>query len=104
MFGGKKIDDPKVVRQGELLSACMLQQSMFTVVGVGIGLAVGLQRKNLRPFVAWSMMGTLGDMGYGYLHACRPIIEEYEECKKVFLLKNKEDLQSQNKGKTGENA
>jgi len=65
--------------KGQLVAACMLQQSMFTFAGVGIGLAVGLHRRNLRPFVVAVTVGTVADAVYGSLIACRPVIDDYRK-------------------------
>ena len=67
--------------RGQLVSACMLQQSMFSFLCVGVGLALGLQRKTLRPFIYAVTAGTLADATYGYMFACREAIEDYNKCK-----------------------
>lgn len=72
-------DDKKKITPGKLLSACMLQQSMFSFAGVGIGLALGIHRKNLRPFIICISAGTLADATYGYHYACKEIIKDYNE-------------------------
>ena len=77
----EKITKESLQEKGRLSSACMLQQSMFTVVGVGIGLAFGLRSKNVKPFLLGAFGGTLGDYGYGILYACKSVIEDYQKCK-----------------------
>ena len=67
--------------KGKVSSACMLQQSMFTVVGVGVGLALGLRSKNIKPFLLATFTGTVGDYSYGLLYACKDVIEDYQKCK-----------------------
>jgi len=67
--------------QGQLVSACMLQQSMFTFAGVGIGLAFGLQRRNLRPFVISVTLGTIADATYAYMFSCRGIIDDFNKAR-----------------------
>ena len=74
----------EVRRKGEVSSACMLQQSMATVTGVGIGLALGLRAKSVKPFLLTSFLGTAADLGYGSLYACRELLEEFRECKTAF--------------------
>jgi len=64
--------------KGQLVSACVLQQSMFTFAGVGVGLALGLQRRNLRPFVYCVTAGTLSDAIYAYMFVCRSVIADYQ--------------------------
>ena len=49
--------------QDEVADCVFNRNSMFTVVGVGIGLATGLYRKSLRPFVVCVTLGTLGGAG-----------------------------------------
>jgi hypothetical protein len=58
-----------------------MENSMFTVVGVGVGLAIGLQTKNLKLFILCSTFGTFGDVVYGYSFNCRPLIDDYNNCK-----------------------
>lgn len=36
-------------KKGIELSDCMLSQSMFTIAGVGIGTALGVRTKSVRP-------------------------------------------------------
>ena len=67
--------------KGTVSSACMLQQSMFTVVGVGAGLALALKMKNIRPFLLGAFGGTVGDYSYGLLYACKDVLEDYQRCK-----------------------
>ena len=49
---------------------------MGTVVGVGMGTALALQRKNVKPFILLSFLGTVGDLAYGTMFSCRPLIDE----------------------------
>ena len=83
MVSNEKKDEPPPVlsiqSKGQLVAACMLQQSMFTFAGVGIGLALGLQRRNLRPFVIAVTAGTVADAVYGSLVACRPVLDDYRK-------------------------
>jgi len=65
---------------GERLSACMLQQSMFTVVGVAAGMAISLRTKNTKYFILTSLMGTSADFLYGGMVECREIIDQYRAC------------------------
>ena len=59
----------------------MLQQSMCSFLGCGVGLALGLQRRNLRVFVISISLGTIADACYGYMIACRPYIEDFNKCR-----------------------
>ena len=79
MEDNTKVGAPHAITKGKLVAACMLQQSMFTFAGVGIGLALGLQRRNLRPFIYCISAGTLADATYGYQVACKDIIRDYNQ-------------------------
>lgn len=76
--------------KAKLVSTCMLENSMFFVVGCGVGLALGLQRKSLRPFVYSITLGTIGDMLYGYTMDCRPFIEDYQRAQAGITLPPKQ--------------
>lgn len=65
------------------VSDCMLEQYMGTAAGVGIGLALGIQRKNIRPFVVAITLGTVADYLHGYYGPCREFREDYELSMKV---------------------
>jgi hypothetical protein len=65
------------------VSDCMLEQYMGTAAGVGIGLALGLQRKNIRPFVIAITFGTAADYLHGYYGPCREFREDYELTVKI---------------------
>ena len=69
--------------KGEAVSHCMLEQSMFTVLGVLSGVALGVRRKAIKPFVGLSLLGTTMDLGYGQIIACRDLIDDYNECAKA---------------------
>lgn len=70
---------PSLQSKGQLLTACMLQQSMFTFASVGVGLALGIQRRNLRPFVYCITAGTIADAFYGYTVACKDVIKDFNK-------------------------
>ena len=44
---------------GIRVSNCLLENSMFVVVGLGIGTALSIQKKNLRPFVMGCTIGII---------------------------------------------
>lgn len=73
-----------VKAKGRAVSSCMLQQHYATAAGVGVGLAVGLQKKSLRSFVIAITMGTLGDWLLGYTSNCKDLISDYKASKKAF--------------------
>ena len=75
---------------GEKLSACMLQQSMCTVVGVASGLAIALRTKNMKHFLVCTVLGTLSDFLYGGMIACTDIIDQYRACEN-FSMKAKKN-------------
>lgn len=82
-FKSKDIDPQlksELHAKGVLVSDCMLSQMLFTTVGVGVGLAIGLQKKSLRSFVIWASIGTVGDLIYGYNGPCKDHIKEFQMC------------------------
>ena len=77
-------DDKKkyIKTLGMKVSNCLLESSMCLVVGLGIGTALSIQRKNLRPFVIGCTLGTMSDMVYGYCISCKPLIDDYNKALK----------------------
>lgn len=76
-------NDPIVQEKGKLVSDCMLQQMMFTVAGVGVGLALYVRTKSFRNFVIPATLGTIGDSINGYVGPCRTLIEDYNNAVKA---------------------
>lgn len=68
--------------KGKLVSDCMLEQYFGTAAGVGIGLAIGLQRRNVKPFLIIASAGSLMDYVHGYIGPCSSLIEDYNLAKK----------------------
>lgn len=66
---------------GRDLSACVLEQYVFTVVGIGLGTGVGVYRRSLLPLVAFGSMGSLGDLAYGLGWACKGKFDAYKACR-----------------------
>jgi hypothetical protein len=75
------VDTVKIL--GRKVSNCILENSMCLVVGLGIGTALSIQRRNLRPFVMGCTIGTMCDMAYGYCIVCRPLIDDYNKALKA---------------------
>lgn len=86
---GEESEDLRV--KATAVSDCMLSQYFGTAVGLGLGLAVGIQKKSLRPFVIAVTAGTLGDWILGYTGPCRPMIQEYQAAKKAFNDQQKQE-------------
>lgn len=81
-----------VTKKGQMVSECMLGNSVCTVAGVCVGTALGIQRKNLRPFVKLVTLGTIFDLGYGYTGNCRTLIDDYNHAKASYAVsKEKEE-------------
>jgi hypothetical protein len=78
------IDEEKefVRQKGRLVSDCLLDQSMLTVVGLGMGLAIYMQTRKFPHFFVPVMLGTGGDIVVGY-YGCRPIIEDFKKAKRA---------------------
>jgi hypothetical protein len=86
----EKVKPPQPIRDGvseplklkaERVSSCLLEQYYATAVGVGVGLAMSIQRKNVRPFIMGVMFGTIGDFLNGYYGPCRELREDLEAAK-----------------------
>lgn len=71
-------------KKGELLSECMLGNSVCTVIGVASGTALGIRQKSLRPFVKLVTVGTLADLFYGYTGNCRALIDDFNHAKRSY--------------------
>jgi hypothetical protein len=52
---------------GIRVSNCLLETSMFVVVGLGIGTALSIQKKNLRPFVMGCTIGNYISRSFFFL-------------------------------------
>ncbi|RYH04818.1 hypothetical protein EON65_46410 [archaeon] len=78
------LSDQEILKiKARAASDCMLEQYFGTAAGVGIGLALGLQRKNIRPFVVAITVGTFADWVHGYSGPCRGFIEDYKTATKA---------------------
>ena len=77
-----------VATKGAAVTSCMLDTSMFTVLGVGTGLAICLRTKSKRHFVYATAIGTVSDLFVGYYGSCRPLREDYLKCKESFESEN----------------
>lgn len=67
--------------KGKLVSDCMLEQYFGTAAGVGIGLAIGLQSRNVKPFLIIASAGSLMDYVHGYIGPCSSLIEDFNLAK-----------------------
>lgn len=63
---------------GRKVSECMLSNSWGLVVGITVGTALTVKRKNLRPFVVWTLFGSFADLVYGYTNSCRNVLNDWE--------------------------
>ncbi len=70
-------------KKGIVVSNCMLEQTMGTVVGVASGLAWGVTTKRIKPFILLSTAGTAADLLFGYTHACTDVIDDYFKATKA---------------------
>lgn len=66
---------------GTELNTCLMQQYIFTIVGLAVGTGVGIQRKSLLPLVGAGAVGSLGDLVYGLGKACKPQLDAYRSCR-----------------------
>mmetsp|Transcript_5437 Transcript_5437/g.6949 ORF Transcript_5437/g.6949 Transcript_5437/m.6949 type:complete len:87 (-) Transcript_5437:286-546(-) len=66
----------------EALTNCLLSQYRFCAGGVGLGAAYGIKySKGPLPMVTAGVMGTFGDLVYGYVKACKKEVEDYDNGK-----------------------
>ena len=70
--------------KGRGVSECMLGNYTGTVIGVGVGVALGIRKKHLRPFVYAITLGTFADLFYGYTGNCRALLDDYNQAKESF--------------------
>ncbi len=99
-----KCDDPDVVWQrdtytkeeikfkGEKLSDCMLGNYGGTIIGLTVGVALGVRKKHLRPFLTAITLGTFADIFYGYCGNCSDRLEDFNRAKEIFEKQKKEGL------------
>ena len=70
------------------MSECILSNNYFIVAGICYGIFRGRQRKSMRPLVAGTAIGQLGDLFYGYYGNCRKTIDDFNIVKKHYDLQN----------------
>jgi hypothetical protein len=78
----KKYNDCKARKPGlsHAMSTCLLSANyMCTMVGIGIGVAIGIKKKSQWPLVAAGIFGSIGDIMTGYFYNCRQEISEYQK-------------------------
>lgn len=80
----EKEAEAELVAKGKLVSECLLNNSMFTIVGVAAGTVIGIRRKGFRPLVEYSLIGTMGDLYYGYRFKCVDVIEDVRLSREKF--------------------
>jgi len=63
----------------EALSNCLLSQYTFCLGGVLGGAAYGIKaKKGLVPMVVAGVAGTMSDLVYGYMEACKDEVDSYQ--------------------------
>lgn len=76
----------EVTDKAILVSKCMLDNSLYTVLSVGIGLAVFMRTKSKRHFIYSISLGTFADLCIGFYGTCRPLREDFEAAKANYEL------------------
>lgn len=66
---------------GRDLSGCVLEQYVFTIMGIGLGTGMSVYRKSFFPLVAWGAAGSIGDLMYGLGYACKGHYDAYKACR-----------------------
>ena len=64
---------------------------MCTVVGVGVGTALSIQRKNAKYLALGGLVGTMGDAAYSFGYMCTDLQQEYAVARKYAYSKSKEE-------------
>ena len=77
------------------LSLCYLQSSMFTVVGVAVGSALSMQKKNVRYLAVGAFFGTVSDAAYGFGYACRELQNDYQTARNAIYIQSKAEERRQ---------
>lgn len=78
-------DNSKILAsKGKLVTACVLDNSIFTVVGVVGGTILGVRRRHFRPLVSFSLAGSFADLIFGYLVGCQAVIEDLKVSRAIF--------------------
>ena len=65
--------------------------SMCTVVGVGVGTALSVQRKSAKYLALGGLAGTLGDAAYSFGYMCRDLQLEYSVARSQAYKLSKEE-------------
>lgn len=76
----------EVSSKGQLATSCMLDNSLYTVLSVGAGLAIFFRTKTKRHFVIAISVGTFADIVVGYYGTCKPQRLDYELAKADYEL------------------
>jgi hypothetical protein len=84
----KTFTKKEVSEKGILVSKCMLDNSLYTVLSVGIGLAIFMRTKSKRHFIYSISLGTFTDLCVGFYGTCRPLREDFEAAKANYELIN----------------
>jgi hypothetical protein len=78
----------EISKKGVLVSQCMLDNSLYTVLGVCSGVAIFSKTRIKRHFVIAITAGTFADLVIGYFGTCRPLREDFELAKAEYELVN----------------
>lgn len=76
----------EISKKGILVSQCMLDNSLYTVLGVCSGVAIFSKTRVKRHFVIAITAGTFADLFIGYHGTCRPLREDFELAKAEYEL------------------
>lgn len=59
------------------LNSCYLNQYSFAIIGTIIGTLLGLKNKGYKPLIVGITTGSIFDLLYGKLYACKTLQDEY---------------------------
>ena len=71
--------DERVKVLGTNLASCVFGNYYFTVGGIGVGSFLKLRQNSWRPFIVFTMIGSVADLYYGYNAACIQQRNEYKQ-------------------------
>lgn len=76
----------EVSSKGILVSQCVLDNNVYTVLGVLSGIGIFYKTKSKRHFVIAITIGTAADVITGYYGTCRVLRDDYEQTKAAYEL------------------
>lgn len=89
--------DDKVKLAATSLADCVMGNYTFTVAGVFCGSILKLRQNSWRPFIIFTMIGSVSDLYYGYNAVC---IQQRDDYTKALEAQKKQAINKNNKSST----